>query len=66
MILIVPACEHVSQYCGVCDWGVGIAFCDGVLFPDDVRAEARNSDVADYGFGRDWGAGRRVAAVDQC
>ena len=50
----------------MCDWGVGIAFCDGVLFPDDVRAEARNSDVADDGFGRDWGAGRRVAAVDQC
>ena len=30
----------------MCDWGVGIAFCDGVLFLDDVRAEARNSDVA--------------------
>ena len=57
MILIVPACEHVSQYCGVCDWGVGIAFCDGVLFPDDVRAKARNSDVADDGSSGDWGAG---------
>jgi hypothetical protein len=27
----------------VCDWG------DEVLFPDDVRAESRNSDVADDG-----------------
>lgn len=33
----------------MCDWG------DEVLFPDDVSAESRNSDVVDDDFSGGWG-----------